>query len=143
MRDLYYKLGIGRGASTEEVAAALDADPKMSAYAPILLNPRRRAAYDRAHATLSAVGELRHQLGLNSDINWFLEKYPEFGIRRRTLASDRTVQSVAEEPAQAENPETAVLQVDTPRTPPRSRWIMPVFSALVLLILLVLVFMFF
>jgi len=141
MRDLYFKLGIARSASADEVAAALDAEPKMSAYAPILLDRDRRAAYDRAHAALSAIGELRHQLGLNSEITWFLEKYPEFGMRRRAVASIKPVDEAVAESDQEKITESREREVSAPRAAARrSKWMVSALSALVLLIVLILAF---
>jgi len=78
MRDLYRKLGIDPRAGSEEVAAALASRPAMSECAPILLDEKKRAGYDQAHATLNAIGILRHRLGLDSGESWFLENCPDF-----------------------------------------------------------------
>lgn len=78
MKDLYRKLGIDPKASSAEVAAALESKPDMSGCAPILRDEQKRAAYDQAHATLKAIGILRHRLGLDSGDSWFLQDSPDF-----------------------------------------------------------------
>jgi hypothetical protein len=81
MKDLYRRLGIDPKASSREVAAALASKPEMGECAPILQDEKRRAGYDQAHATLNAIGILRHRLGLDSDDSWFLENCPDFAPR--------------------------------------------------------------
>lgn len=78
MKDLYSSLGIDPGASEEEVVAALESKPDLATYAAILQANDRRAAYDRTHAALKAIGALRHRLGLDSERSWFLENFPDF-----------------------------------------------------------------
>jgi hypothetical protein len=81
MKDLYRRLGIDPKASSEEVTAALASKPDMSECAPILQHEERRAGYDQAHATVNAIGILRHRLGLDSGESWFLENCPDFAPR--------------------------------------------------------------
>lgn len=81
MKDLYRKLGIDPKASHEEVAAALESQPDMHHCSPILKDQEKRAAYNQAHATLNAIGILRHRLGLDSEDSWFLENCPHFAPR--------------------------------------------------------------
>jgi len=81
MKDLYHRLGIDPKASSEEVAAALASKPAMSECASILQDEKKRAGYDQAHATLNAIGILRHRLGLDSGESWFLENCPDFAPR--------------------------------------------------------------
>lgn len=81
MKDLYHKLGIDPQASHEEVAAALALQPDMHHCSPILTDQEKRAAYNQAHATLNAIGILRHRLGLDSADSWFLENCPHFAPR--------------------------------------------------------------
>jgi hypothetical protein len=78
MKDLYRRLGIDPKASTGDVAAALASKPEMGECAAILQDPEKRAGYDQAHATLNAIGILRHRLGLGSGDSWFLENCPDF-----------------------------------------------------------------
>lgn len=82
MKDLYSTLGIEPGASEQEVAAALESRPDLAAYSSILLNQERRAAYDRAHMTLSTIGGLRSRLGLDPD-KWMLENSADRARARR------------------------------------------------------------
>ena len=82
MKDLYFRLGIDRGASAEEVQAALEIKPELSDYAPILLRSEQRALYDSTHSTLKMIGELRYRLGLDSDRSWFLEHCPDYAFRK-------------------------------------------------------------
>lgn len=143
MRDLYFKLGIDRSASTDEVAAALELKPEMSVYAPILLDKEKRAEYDRTHAALSAIGELRQQLGLNSGNTGFVETYPDFAPRRR-MASSAGPGPVG---AKAPNPTTA-REIPQPKSiaskrTARSKWRVPVLAILAVVILLVLMLAFF
>lgn len=81
MRDLYAKLGISQEASLEEVAEALKSKPGMAACAPILLNSKKRAVYDRTYTTLKNIGYLRHRLGLDKGDSQFLRDYPDFAPR--------------------------------------------------------------
>ena len=143
MRDLYLKLGIERSASAEEVAAALDLRPEMSVYAPILLDMEKRAAYDRAHAALSAIGELRQQLGLNSGNTGFVETYPDFAPRRRKASSAGTgpVGAEAPNPTKARDIPRPVVMASS-RTA-RSKGRLPVLAILALVILLALIVVFF
>lgn len=84
MKDWYYRLGIDQGASSTEVAAALDLKPELSACAEILLDDEKREGYDEAHATLTAIGVMRHSLGLDSGDSWFLENCADFAPARRS-----------------------------------------------------------
>lgn len=143
MKDLYCKLGIERNATAEKVAAALDLKPEMSVYAPILLDKEKRAEYDRTHAALSAIGELRQQLGLNSGNTGFVEAYPDFAPRRRTASS------AGRGPVDAEAPNPMKVR-DIPQpigmAPKRtasSKWRVPVRAILALVILLALILAFF
>jgi DnaJ-class molecular chaperone len=82
MKDLYHRLGIDPNSSSEEVAAALVSKPALSECASILQDEQKRAGYDQAHATLNAIGILRHRLGLDSFESWFLENCPDFAPRQ-------------------------------------------------------------
>jgi hypothetical protein len=139
MRDLYFKLGIDPGAGIEDIAAALELHPEMSAYAPILLDGKRRAAYDRTHAALSSIGELRHQLGLNDGNSWFLEKYTDFARRRRSPPSAQTAQAAVP----ADTREASRQEREGTRREARYKWLAPILSGLALIIVLLLMYTFF
>jgi DnaJ-class molecular chaperone len=143
MRDLYFRLGISRNASAAEVAAALDLKPEMGVYAPILLDKEKRAEYDRTHAALSAIGELRNQLGLNSGNTGFVETYPDFALSRRTASSARVGPVDAEAPNPTETPEIPQRKGKASKRATRSKWLVPVLAVLALIILLVLMRAFF
>jgi len=78
MKNLYAALGLEFGASDAQLAAILAQTPEKGAQVAILLNPQKRALYDRAHTTLQAIGTLRQRLGLDAGESWFLESYSEF-----------------------------------------------------------------
>jgi len=143
VRDLYFKLGIERGVGVEDIAAALEVHPEMSAYAPILLDGKKRAAYDRSHAALSAIGELRHQLGLNDGNSWFLEKYTDFARRRRSPSSARTAQANVQASVSTETREAPRQEGERARRTGRNRWLVPVLSGLALIIIVLLMYTFF
>jgi len=94
MKNLYHALGIDPKASHEEVAAALESKPELESCAPILLDEEKRAAYGQAHATLSAIGLLRHRLGLDTGDSWFLNDSPDFAPRlvreKKTMAAQKS-----------------------------------------------------
>jgi hypothetical protein len=73
MRDLYRRLNVRPYAPPEEVRQAL-ASFDMEALRPdaerVLLNPRRRQSYDRAHRLLVTVGQLRTRLDLQLRPFW-------------------------------------------------------------------------
>lgn len=143
MNDLYFRLNIDPNASAEEIAAALALKPEMSACSSILLDAEKRSVYDRTHATLSAIGLLRHRLGLNSIDPWFLQNYPHFGPRPRP--STPRGESAEVEPEQA-LPEQVHKQqqlkgVDS--APDRYRWLVPVLLGIIAVSCLVLVFILF
>jgi hypothetical protein len=140
---LYFKLGIEPGAGVEDIAAALELHPEMSAYAPILLDEKKRAAYDRSHAALSAIGELRHQLGLNDGNPWFLEKYTDFARRRRSPSSAQTVQAAVQTSVPAETREAPRQEGEGTKGTARYKWLVPVLSGLALIIVLLLMYTFF
>ena len=83
MKDWYYRLGIDPGASSTEVAAALDLKPELSVCAEILLDDEPREGYDQVHTTLTAIGVMRHSLRLDSGDSWFLENCADFAPARR------------------------------------------------------------
>lgn len=83
MKDWYHRLGVDPGASSTEVAAALDLKPELSVCAEILLDDEKREEYDQVYTTLTAIGVMRHSLGLDSD-SWFLENCADFAPARRS-----------------------------------------------------------
>jgi hypothetical protein len=99
MKDLYRHLGISDRATDAEVRAALaavDLDTRDAA-AMILLDPRRRAVYDRNRRTVATIGRLRSNLGLNLTRFWPRSRFEDFTIdltppppRRRRVVMDPT-----------------------------------------------------
>lgn len=83
MKDWYHRLGVDPGASSTEVAAALDLKPELSVCAEILLDDEKREEYDQVYTTLTAIGVMRHSLGLDSG-SWFLENCADFAPARRS-----------------------------------------------------------
>ena len=85
MRDFYSQLSLPPGADEATIRAALpklgeDVRPDAQM---ILLDPRRRAIYDRNHRLLTTIGELRMRLGLNYTRFWSRQEYRAF---RKELA---------------------------------------------------------
>jgi hypothetical protein len=73
MKDLYGRLNVPPYASTDAIRTALEraADPTLkSDVEAVLLNPQHRAAYDRAHRLLTAVGMLRRRTNLHLRPFW-------------------------------------------------------------------------
>lgn len=120
MKDLYSNLGIDPGASEEEVVAALEGRPDLAAYASVLQADDRRAAYDRTHAALTAIGALRHRLGLDSERSWFLENYPDFAPALRTGPGTAAGEARRAEAA----PAAQATDTDSPRPAVGMRWIL-------------------
>jgi len=144
MRDLYQKLGIGRNASAEEVAAALELKPELSAFAPILLNRKKRAVYDRTHAALSAIGVLRHHLGLEDGGSEFAKNYPDFAFRPRPRATGAgSSQAGSEPPVAAEKQEARPSPASPAKTDAGRGWPLPFLAVLAVAILLVLLSLYF
>src|SRR3954468_7794268 len=75
MKDFYKRLGLDGDAATPDAIRAALAAPAEPARAPdaatreaaafVLLDPRRRAVYDRNRRVLVTIGQLRSRLGLN------------------------------------------------------------------------------
>lgn len=122
MKDLYSGLGIDPGASEEEVVAALESRPDLAAYASILRADDRRAAYDRAHAALKAIGALRHRLGLDTESSWFLENFPDFARALRAGEAPQTPGAAAGEARRTEAaPAAQARDTHSPRPAVRIR----------------------
>jgi len=142
MRDLYFKLGIGRNATTEEIAAALELKPELNAYAPILLDKEKRAVYDRTHAALSAIGTLRRHLGLESGDSEFVKKYPDFSVGRRTQPPPASPsQPGPETPIAGETREAPAPGRAAAKSPAGSRWLLASLAALAAAIVLALLYL--
>ena len=80
MRDLYRRLGLDASADDGAVRAALagaDAETREAAEY-ILLDPTRRAVYDRNRRVLVTVGHLRAHLGLNLTRFWPRARFGDF-----------------------------------------------------------------
>ena len=144
MKDLYSKLGIGRNATTEEVAAALELRPELKAFATILLDGEKRAVYDRTHAALSAVGILRHHLGLEAGGSEFVKNYPNFAFIRRNQTPAASSLQPGPEPSSGEAKQETREPGGTPaKSSARPAWLLPLLVGLSMAILLVLLFLYF
>jgi hypothetical protein len=86
MKDLYKQLGVGEAAEESEIRAALStvargaAAGELRAAEFILLDPARRAVYDRNRRVLVTVGRLRANLGLNLSRFWPRSRFADFTI---------------------------------------------------------------
>jgi DnaJ-class molecular chaperone len=87
MKDLYARLEVQPTADEQELAAALRNKPGMELAAAILLDQEKRARYDRAHATLKAIGVLRQHLKLDTGDSWFLQNCPDFALGFKPAAA--------------------------------------------------------
>jgi len=144
MKDLYRKLGIDPKASHEEVAAALESQPDMHHCSPILKDQEKRAAYNQAHATLNAIGILRHRLGLDSEDSWFLESCPHFAPRlvmQEKLAA--THQPTAQAPVTENAPKVSQQQESARSSSSRIGQSMLIVAAVVIAMLAILAYSFF
>jgi hypothetical protein len=80
MRDFYSALDLPVDASEDVIRRALDnapADLRVDAEF-ILLDRRRRVAYDRNHQLLTTIGQLLSHLGLCYTRFWARQEYKEF-----------------------------------------------------------------
>ena len=91
MRDLYRRLGLDASADDGAVRAALaGADAEMREAAEyILLDPTRRAVYDRNRRVLVTVGHLRAHLGLNLTRFWPRARFGDFTTDLGAAAAPR------------------------------------------------------
>ena len=80
MKDFYAAMGLSADAADDTIRTALAKAPAdMRADAEfILLDPRRRAVYDRNHALLTTIGRLRAHLGLSYTRFWARHEYKDF-----------------------------------------------------------------
>ena len=82
MKDLYKQLGVDESADDSEIREAVGAaagDLRQAAEF-ILLDPARRAVYDRNRRVLATVGRLRANLGLNLSRFWPRSRFADFTI---------------------------------------------------------------
>lgn len=141
MNDLYFRLNIDPNASAEEITAALALKPEMSACSSILLDEEKRSVYDRAHATMSAIGLLRHRLGLNAADSWFVQNYPNFVPRLRPSMPRGEPAEVKPEQAPPEQVHKAQqLEGFDAAAPEHYRWLIPVLLGIIAVSCLVLAF---
>ena len=105
MKDLYKRLGLDPSASPEQVRAAIESpagavEPAdLESARDVLLDPNRRAVYDRTRRVLTTIGHLRAHLGLNYKTFWARGRLKDFTYdlsppatgkrRRRVLRSLR------------------------------------------------------
>jgi hypothetical protein len=95
MKDLYKRLGLDDAAPADAIRAALAGPAAAPAAAPtaaplpldaatrtaaefVLLDPRRRAVYDRNRRVLVTIGQLRARLGLNLKPFWSRGGFGDF-----------------------------------------------------------------
>ena len=84
VKDLYQRLGIQPAASTSQIRDAISSPigtadaAALSAAEFVLLDPKRRAVYDRTHKVLTTIGGLRSHLGLNFKTFWARGKLRDF-----------------------------------------------------------------
>ena len=80
MKDLYKRLAIAPSASEDEIRRALPAaeEPARTEGEFILLQPDRRAVYDRNHRVLSTIGQLRGRLALGLRPFWSHGDHKDF-----------------------------------------------------------------
>lgn len=86
MRDLYRRLNLRPYAPADEVkqaSASADVEPSLRADAErVLLHPRHRQSYDRAHRLLTTVGQLRTRLDLQLRPFWARSGNQDFTAAR-------------------------------------------------------------
>jgi hypothetical protein len=91
MRDLYKRLGISPDASEADITAVIQAcsssDIAKDARA-VLLDLNRKATFDRVHKSLTEIGNLRANLGLNHSDHWQSPEADDFNkVPSRTLSA--------------------------------------------------------
>ena len=83
MKDLYKQLGVDESADESHIRTALGAAAAgevRDAAEFILLDPARRAVYDRNRRVLVTVGRLRANLGLNLSRFWPRSRFADFTL---------------------------------------------------------------
>ena len=80
MLDLYKRLDLPQNSPDEAIRAVLpEIAPVVGAAArEILLDPRRRAVYDRNYRLLRVIAQLRSDLGLNYTRFWSRKEFKDF-----------------------------------------------------------------
>ncbi len=135
MQDHFLQLGIDPEANAADIKAAIEAKPELEAAAQILLNERRRAAYQRTVLTLRSIGMLRHRLGLDNEDSWFVQSCPDFAprlhSRKFTAQAATTAESTAPAVAESTAGTTAAADGGKPETAARP-WLKPALLVLAL-----------
>lgn len=142
MKNLYHALGIDPKASREEVAAALELKPGIGGCAPILQDEEKRAAYNQAHATLKAIGILRHRLGLDSGDSWFLKDCPDFAPGLLQEKKARAAQKAASQATTPGKNQAGPAQQQPPEPSTGSKQTLLVIAAVVVVLLAILAYAF-
>jgi hypothetical protein len=90
MKDLYKQLGVADSVGEAEIREAVGraAAEVREAAAFILLDPARRAVYDRNRQVLVTVGRLRANLGLNLTRFWPRPRFADFTISLSPVPPD-------------------------------------------------------
>jgi hypothetical protein len=137
MKDLYLQLGISQDATPENIEAALKDHPDHSATAVILLDKRRRAAYNRSVSTIRSIGILRDRLGLDKDSSWFQDTCPDFVPKMRVAKF--SAKPAAKNPA-TESTASQAAPAERKQAEPRSGldWLRPVYIGLAVIVMLAL-----
>lgn len=84
MKDLYKRLGIAPSSSESVIREAISSPgptadaADLAAAEFVLLDKKRRGAYDRTYWVLNTIGELRSHLGLNFKTFWARGKLRDF-----------------------------------------------------------------
>ena len=80
MKDFYSAMNLTADAGQDAIRSALaGAPPGVRADAEyVLLDPKRRAVYDRNHRLLTTIGQLRSHLGLSYTRFWARQEYKDF-----------------------------------------------------------------
>lgn len=121
MKDLYARLEVQPTANEQELEAALRDKPSMEITAGILLDQEKRARYDRAHATLKAIGVLRQRLRLDTGDSWFLQNCPDFAPGFKPASAPAQPEASASVgPTPGEHRETAGQAQHNPGPAPRA-----------------------
>jgi len=80
MKDLYKQLGVGETCDESDLREAISRAPgglrEVAEF--ILLNPARRAVYDRNRRVVQTIGRLRASLGLNLSRFWPRSRFGDF-----------------------------------------------------------------
>lgn len=98
MKDLYTELNVDPKSSAAEIAEALKRQPGLASAGTILINPKKRAVYDRSHSTLKTIGSLRYRLGLDTGQTWFLREHPDFAPSMFSDSQTKSTQKSVESP---------------------------------------------